>query len=52
LFSATFQISGQTVGEVRTVVDMHERKAVMAKESDAFIALPGNDLCCSHQFSQ
>ncbi|KAI5586192.1 hypothetical protein POPTR_006G226100v4 [Populus trichocarpa] len=35
------EISGQTVGEVRTVVDMHERKAVMAKESDAFIALPG-----------
>ncbi|KAJ6330318.1 hypothetical protein OIU76_009016 [Salix suchowensis] len=35
------EISGQTVGEVRTVVDMHERKAAMAKESDAFIALPG-----------
>ncbi|KAG6772582.1 hypothetical protein POTOM_023998 [Populus tomentosa] len=35
------KISGQTVGEVRTVVDMHERKAAMAKESDAFIALPG-----------
>ncbi|KAF8040657.1 hypothetical protein BT93_B2781 [Corymbia citriodora subsp. variegata] len=35
------EISGQTVGEVRTVLDMHERKAVMARESDAFIALPG-----------
>ncbi|CAK7352906.1 unnamed protein product [Dovyalis caffra] len=35
------EISGQTVGEVRTVVDMHERKAAMAKEADAFIALPG-----------
>lgn len=35
------EISGQTVGEVRTVSDMHERKAAMARESDAFIALPG-----------
>ncbi|KAG6591471.1 Cytokinin riboside 5'-monophosphate phosphoribohydrolase LOG8 [Cucurbita argyrosperma subsp. argyrosperma] len=35
------EISGQTVGEVRTVLDMHERKAAMARESDAFIALPG-----------
>ncbi|KAI4379649.1 hypothetical protein MLD38_005921 [Melastoma candidum] len=35
------EISGETVGEVRTVVDMHERKAVMAREADAFIALPG-----------
>ncbi|CAN1217615.1 Cytokinin riboside 5'-monophosphate phosphoribohydrolase LOG8 [Linum perenne] len=36
-----FQISGEPVGEVRTVADMHERKAAMAKEADAFIALPG-----------
>ncbi|KAL5783465.1 hypothetical protein ACOSP7_008494 [Xanthoceras sorbifolium] len=35
------EISGETVGEVRTVSDMHERKAAMAKEADAFIALPG-----------
>ncbi|XP_022140765.1 cytokinin riboside 5'-monophosphate phosphoribohydrolase LOG8 isoform X2 [Momordica charantia] len=35
------EISGQSVGEVRTVLDMHERKAAMARESDAFIALPG-----------
>ncbi|KAK8348740.1 hypothetical protein V6Z12_A06G099900 [Gossypium hirsutum] len=35
------QISGETVGEVRTVLDMHERKAAMARESDAFVALPG-----------
>ncbi|GMN36026.1 hypothetical protein TIFTF001_005695 [Ficus carica] len=35
------EISGQTVGEVRTVSDMHERKAAMAREADAFIALPG-----------
>ncbi|CAL1370488.1 unnamed protein product [Linum trigynum] len=35
------EISGESVGEVRTVSDMHERKATMAKEADAFIALPG-----------
>ncbi|GLT97249.1 hypothetical protein SLE2022_148220 [Rubroshorea leprosula] len=35
------EISGETVGEVRTVADMHERKAAMARESDAFVALPG-----------
>ncbi|KAF8406871.1 hypothetical protein HHK36_005992 [Tetracentron sinense] len=35
------EISGETVGEVRTVSDMHERKAEMAREADAFIALPG-----------
>ncbi|KAL4297204.1 hypothetical protein GQ457_12G021250 [Hibiscus cannabinus] len=35
------EISGETVGEVRTVSDMHERKAAMARESDAFVALPG-----------
>lgn len=37
-----WQISGETVGEVRIVSDMHERKAEMAREADAFIALPGN----------
>ncbi|GAY37430.1 cytokinin riboside 5'-monophosphate phosphoribohydrolase LOG8 [Citrus sinensis] len=35
------EISGETVGEVRTVSDMHERKAAMAQEAEAFIALPG-----------
>ncbi|XP_058073937.1 cytokinin riboside 5'-monophosphate phosphoribohydrolase LOG8-like isoform X1 [Magnolia sinica] len=35
------EISGQTVGEVKTVSDMHERKAEMARQADAFIALPG-----------
>ncbi|XP_047342181.1 cytokinin riboside 5'-monophosphate phosphoribohydrolase LOG8-like isoform X2 [Impatiens glandulifera] len=35
------EISGETVEEVRIVSDMHERKALMARESDAFIALPG-----------
>ncbi|GAB2285996.1 Cytokinin riboside 5'-monophosphate phosphoribohydrolase log8, partial [Dionaea muscipula] len=34
-------ISGETVGEVRIVADMHERKAIMAQEAEAFIALPG-----------
>ncbi|KAG6505251.1 cytokinin riboside 5'-monophosphate phosphoribohydrolase LOG8-like [Zingiber officinale] len=35
------EISGETVGEVKVVSDMHERKAVMAGQADAFIALPG-----------
>ncbi|GER32097.1 cytokinin riboside 5'-monophosphatephosphoribohydrolase LOG8 [Striga asiatica] len=35
------EISGETVGEVRVVSDMHERKAEMAREAEAFIALPG-----------
>ncbi|XP_039118180.1 probable cytokinin riboside 5'-monophosphate phosphoribohydrolase LOG6 [Dioscorea cayenensis subsp. rotundata] len=35
------EVTGETVGEVRAVSDMHERKAVMASQADAFIALPG-----------
>ncbi|KAL9675755.1 hypothetical protein QQ045_003961 [Rhodiola kirilowii] len=35
------EITGETVGEVMAVADMHQRKAEMAKHSDAFIALPG-----------
>lgn len=35
------QITGETVGEVKPVADMHERKAEMARHSDCFIALPG-----------
>ncbi|KAJ8497624.1 hypothetical protein OPV22_008176 [Ensete ventricosum] len=35
------EISGETVGEVKAVADMHQRKAEMARNSDAFIALPG-----------
>uniref|UniRef100_A0A0E0CNN9 Cytokinin riboside 5'-monophosphate phosphoribohydrolase n=1 Tax=Oryza meridionalis TaxID=40149 RepID=A0A0E0CNN9_9ORYZ len=35
------EISGETVGEVKAVSDMHQRKAEMARQSDAFIALPG-----------
>ena len=32
------------VGEVKVVADMHERKAEMARQSDAFIALPGESV--------
>uniref|UniRef100_A0A7S0VMW6 Cytokinin riboside 5'-monophosphate phosphoribohydrolase n=1 Tax=Polytomella parva TaxID=51329 RepID=A0A7S0VMW6_9CHLO len=35
------EISGQLIGEVHTVPDMHSRKALMASHSDAFIAMPG-----------
>ncbi|KAG2600174.1 hypothetical protein PVAP13_5KG480300 [Panicum virgatum] len=35
------EISGASVGEVKVVTDMHERKAEMARQADAFIALPG-----------
>ncbi|EXB56348.1 hypothetical protein L484_024891 [Morus notabilis] len=35
------EITGETIGEVRAVADMHQRKAEMARHSDCFIALPG-----------
>ncbi|CAL9038358.1 unnamed protein product [Musa banksii] len=35
------EITGETVGEVRAVSGMHQRKAEMASQADAFIALPG-----------
>ncbi|PUZ37491.1 hypothetical protein GQ55_9G124000 [Panicum hallii var. hallii] len=35
------EVSGETLGEVKVVRDMHERKAEMAKHADAFVALPG-----------
>ncbi|CDP07311.1 unnamed protein product [Coffea canephora] len=35
------EITGETVGEVRPVANMHQRKAEMARQSDCFIALPG-----------
>ncbi|XAR64187.1 hypothetical protein NMG60_11024434 [Bertholletia excelsa] len=35
------EITGETVGEVRAVAGMHQRKAEMARQADAFIALPG-----------
>ncbi|CAG7902706.1 unnamed protein product [Brassica rapa] len=37
------ELTGETVGEVRAVADMHQRKAEMARHSDAFIALPEQD---------
>ncbi|RAL51734.1 unnamed protein product [Cuscuta campestris] len=35
------EITGGPIGEVRAVSDMHQRKAEMARQADAFIALPG-----------
>ncbi|CAI9098015.1 OLC1v1034562C2 [Oldenlandia corymbosa var. corymbosa] len=35
------ELTGETVGEVKAVANMHQRKAEMARNSDAFIALPG-----------
>ncbi|ONK56411.1 uncharacterized protein A4U43_C10F8330 [Asparagus officinalis] len=35
------EITGETVGEVRAVSGMHQRKAEMARHADAFVALPG-----------
>jgi len=45
------QISGQTIGRLVAVSDMHQRKAEMARQADAFIALPGAHLS-SHFQSQ
>lgn len=40
------------MGEVRAVSDMHQRKAEMARQADAFIALPGlsNFYICTHHY--
>ncbi|CAI0418423.1 unnamed protein product [Linum tenue] len=35
------QIIGTTTGHVKPVIDMHQRKTKMMRESDCFIALPG-----------
>ncbi|XP_026416067.1 cytokinin riboside 5'-monophosphate phosphoribohydrolase LOG7-like [Papaver somniferum] len=35
------ELTGQSVGEVRVVSGMHQRKAEMARHADAFIAVPG-----------
>jgi uncharacterized protein (TIGR00730 family) len=35
------ELSGESIGELHVVDTMHERKAIMAEESDAFIAMPG-----------
>ena len=37
-------MAGEAIGEMRVVADMHERKAEMARQADAFIALPGTFL--------
>lgn len=46
------QISGETIGDLKVVEDMHQRKSEMAKNADAFIALPGiNSSSCKHNFT-
>ncbi|KAL5543535.1 hypothetical protein UlMin_007319 [Ulmus minor] len=35
------EIAGETIGELKIVADMHQRKSEMEKHADAFIALPG-----------
>jgi len=35
------ELIGETPGELKPVAGMHQRKAEMARHSDAFIALPG-----------
>ncbi|KAG2698404.1 hypothetical protein I3760_07G149800 [Carya illinoinensis] len=42
------EITGETVGEVRAVSGMHQRKAEMARQADAFIALPGSSCLRTH----
>ncbi|XP_039133946.1 cytokinin riboside 5'-monophosphate phosphoribohydrolase LOG3-like [Dioscorea cayenensis subsp. rotundata] len=34
-------ITSLTIGEVKSVIDMHQRKTEMSSNSDAFIAMPG-----------
>jgi len=35
------EVAGQSIGETLVVETMHERKALMAREADAFVAMPG-----------
>lgn len=35
------EVAGEQIGETVVVETMHERKALMAQEADAFIAMPG-----------
>ncbi|HAJ37686.1 MAG TPA: TIGR00730 family Rossman fold protein [Chloroflexi bacterium] len=35
------EVAGEQIGETIVVENMHERKALMAQEADAFIAMPG-----------
>ena len=41
LCNALMQITGGTIGEVKEVVDMHQRKVEMARHLFAFITFPG-----------
>ncbi|GER33773.1 cytokinin riboside 5'-monophosphatephosphoribohydrolase-like [Striga asiatica] len=41
IYILLLQITGKTIGQVHAVSDMHQRKAEMARQADAFIALPG-----------
>jgi predicted Rossmann-fold nucleotide-binding protein len=43
-YDFALQLIGETVGEVKSVSGMHQRKAEMARQADAFIALPGKRL--------
>lgn len=40
-FLARREVMHQAVDDLRIVPDMHTRKAIMAREADAFLALPG-----------
>ncbi|KAK9830081.1 hypothetical protein WJX72_009660 [[Myrmecia] bisecta] len=35
------EVSGESVGEIRVVPDMHTRKKMMSDQADAFIGIPG-----------
>ena len=35
------ELAGETIGELHVVDSMHERKLLMARHADAFIAMPG-----------
>jgi hypothetical protein len=35
------EVSGAMIGDTRITANMHDRKAAMASEAEAFIALPG-----------
>eukprot|EP00882_Tetradesmus_deserticola_P005529 GHRQ01005822.1.p1 GENE.GHRQ01005822.1~~GHRQ01005822.1.p1 ORF type:complete len:224 (+),score=78.32 GHRQ01005822.1:364-1035(+) len=38
---ASREISSELIGDTKVVKDMHERKAMMARHADGFIAMPG-----------
>jgi predicted Rossmann-fold nucleotide-binding protein len=35
------EVEGAGIGELKVVQNLHDRKATMAAEADAFIAMPG-----------